>query len=61
YDSTDIYQELHYNNIKLLIPTNGRGFYKSKKSKDPEYGKRWSIERFFQDLKKCLDLQETDL
>ena len=29
YDATDIYQELHYDNIKPVIAINGRGFYKS--------------------------------
>ncbi len=40
YDATDIYQELHYDNIKPVIAINGRGFYKSSAPKDPEYGKR---------------------
>ncbi len=56
YDSTDIYSELHYSNIKPVIATNGRGFYKSKKPKDPEYGKRWAIERIFSRLKERFGL-----
>ncbi|MGC8629274.1 MAG: hypothetical protein ACP5T4_03660, partial [Candidatus Micrarchaeia archaeon] len=45
YDSTDIYQELHYDNVKPVIAINGRGFYKSKLPKDRDYGKRWAIEK----------------
>jgi hypothetical protein len=56
YDSTDIYQELHYDNIKPVIATNGRGFYKSKTPKDPDYGKRWAVERIFSRLKEVLGL-----
>ncbi|MGC8496249.1 MAG: transposase, partial [Candidatus Micrarchaeia archaeon] len=56
YDSTDIYQELHYDNVKPVIATNGRGFYKSKKPKDPEYGKRWAVERIFSRLKEIFGL-----
>jgi hypothetical protein len=29
--------ELHYDNVRPVIATNGRGFYKSKPPKDPEY------------------------
>jgi len=52
YDSTDVYQELHYDNVKPLIATNGRGHYKSTTPKDPEYGRRWAIERIFSRLKE---------
>jgi hypothetical protein len=40
YDSTDIYKELHYGNVKPVIAINSRGFYKSAAPKDYEYGKR---------------------
>ncbi len=56
YDSTDIYQELHYDSVKPVIATNGRGFYKSKTPKDPEYGKRWAIERIFSRLNEMFGL-----
>lgn len=61
YDGTDIYQELRYSNVTLLIATNGRGFYKSKKPKDPEYGKRWAIERIFSRLKELFGLANNRL
>ncbi|MGC8670115.1 MAG: transposase, partial [Candidatus Micrarchaeia archaeon] len=56
YDSTDIYQELHYDNVKPVIAINGRGFYKSKLPKDSSYGKRWAIERIFSRLKEVFGL-----
>lgn len=56
YDSTDIYQELHYDNIKPVIAINGRGHYKSEKPIDKEYGKRWAVERVFSRLKQLFGL-----
>ncbi|MEM0094993.1 MAG: transposase, partial [Candidatus Micrarchaeaceae archaeon] len=56
YDATDVYQELHYDNVKAVIAANGRGFYKSKAPKDKDYGKRWSIERIFSRLKELFGL-----
>jgi transposase len=56
YDSTDIREELHYNNIKDVIAINGRRDRKSSLPKDPEYGKRWSIERIFSRLKEVFGL-----
>ena len=56
YDATDIYKELHYDGIRPVIAINGRGFYKSKVPKDPEYGKRWSVERVFSRLKEVFGL-----
>ncbi|MCL4364708.1 transposase [Candidatus Marsarchaeota archaeon] len=56
YDATRIYKELHYENIKAVIAINGRGHRKSETPKDPEYGKRWSIERIFSRLKVVFGL-----
>ncbi len=58
YDATDIYQELHYDNVKPVIAINGRGFYKSSVPKDPEYGKRWAVERVFSRLKEVFGLSK---
>ena len=58
YDSTDIYQELHSDNVKPLIAINGRGFYKSSVPKDLDYGKRWAIERMFSRLKEVFGLSK---
>ena len=56
FDSTDICEELHYDNVKPLIAINGRGFYKSRIPKDPEYGKRWAVERVFSRLKEIFGM-----
>lgn len=56
FDSTDIYEELHYDCVKPLIAINGRGFYKSRIPKDPEYGKRWAVERVFSRLKEVFGM-----
>ncbi|OJT94529.1 MAG: hypothetical protein JJ59_00160 [Candidatus Micrarchaeum sp. AZ1] len=58
YDSTDIYEELHHDNVKPVIAINGRGFYKSSIPKDFEYGKRWSIKRVFSRLKEVFGLSK---
>jgi len=50
-----------YINVKPIIAINGKGFYKSSTSKNPEYGKRWAIEKYSQDLKRYLDCRRTDL
>jgi len=42
YDATDIYQELHYDNVKPVIAINGRGFYNLSLPKGKEYGRRWA-------------------
>ncbi|OJI07274.1 MAG: hypothetical protein BK997_03380 [Candidatus Micrarchaeum sp. ARMAN-1] len=58
YDSTDIHEELHYDSAKPVIAINGRGFYKSSIPKDPEYGKRWAVERVFSRLKEVFGLSK---
>lgn len=55
-DSSDIRQELRYNEILDVIATNGRGHRESEIPDDPDYGKRWSIERFFSRLKEVFNL-----
>lgn len=57
-DSFDVRRELRYNDIKDLIAINGRGHRKSEVPKDPDYGKRWSIERFFSRLKEVFGLDK---
>jgi Transposase DDE domain len=56
-DSTDITLKLRRDGIIPLIAVNGRGFYKSRMPKDPDYGKRWAIERIFSRLKELLGLK----
>lgn len=56
YDSTDIYENLHENNVKAVISRNGRKWRKSEIPKDSDYGKRWAIERIFSRLKEMFGL-----
>ncbi len=58
FDSTDVRMQLHYENVKDVIAVNGGGHYKSKTPKDPDYGKRWSIERIFSRLKEVFGLSK---
>jgi hypothetical protein len=55
-DSSDIRQELRYNDIIDVIAINGRGHRESEIPKDPDYPKRWSVERFFSRLKEVFNL-----
>jgi hypothetical protein len=55
-DSSDIRRELRYYSISDVIAINGRGWRKSETPKDPDYGKRWSVERFFSRLKEVFGL-----
>ena len=56
FDANHIYKELHENGVKTVISTNGRGHRRSEVPKDPEYGKRWAIERIFSRLKEAFGL-----
>ncbi|MGI0141525.1 MAG: transposase [Candidatus Micrarchaeales archaeon] len=56
YDSSDVKEELRYNGVKPVIAINGRRFRKSETPKDPEYGRRWAIERIFSRLKEVFGL-----
>ena len=56
FDATHIYKELHENGVKAAITANGRGHRKSEVPKDPEYKKRWAIERIFSMLKEVFGL-----
>lgn len=56
FDATHIYKELHENGVKAVISANGRGHRRSEIPKDPEYGRRWAIERIFSRLKEVFGL-----
>jgi hypothetical protein len=53
YDSTDIKEELREFGIPPIISRNGRRWRNSETPKDPDYGKRWAIERIFSRLKEA--------
>ncbi|MDE1768399.1 MAG: transposase [Candidatus Micrarchaeota archaeon] len=57
FDSADIRKRVReVNEMDDVIAINGRGHRKSEDPKDPEYGKRWTIERIFSRLKGMFDL-----
>jgi hypothetical protein len=56
-DSSDVKQCLRYNGLVPVIATNGRRWRKSEVPKDPDYGKRWSIERIFSRLKEKFNMR----
>ena len=56
YDSTDIKEQLRECGITPVISRNGRRWRKSESPKDPEYGKRWAIERIFSRLKEVFGM-----
>jgi hypothetical protein len=56
FDSSDVREELRYNDIVPVIATNGRGHRPSEIPKDSDYGRRWSVERFFSRLKEMFGL-----
>ena len=56
YDSTDIKEQLRECGITPAISRNGRRWSKSENPKDPEYGKRWTIERIFSRLKEVFGM-----
>lgn len=55
-DATDVREELRRNNITPAIAINGRKWRRSERPKDPEYGKRWALERIFSRLKEVFGL-----
>jgi len=58
FDSSDVRSELRYHDIKDVIAVNGRGHRESEVPKDPDYGNRWSVERFFSRLKEVFGLSK---
>lgn len=56
YDSTDIKEQLRECGIIPVISRNGRRWRRSETPKDPEYGKRWAIERIFSRLKEVFGM-----
>jgi hypothetical protein len=56
YHSTKIREELRYANLTALIPFSGTKTRKTEDPKDPDYGKRWSIEHIFSRLKEMFNM-----
>jgi Transposase DDE domain len=58
YSSSKIRTELRYDGIVPVIPLSGNGYRKTEHPKDPDYGKRWAIERIFSRLKEVFGLSK---
>ena len=57
YHSSKIRTILRDDGLKPLIPFSGNKWRKTEYPKDPEYGKRWSVERVFSRLKGVFGLE----
>ena len=58
YHSSKIYSELHNDDVIAVIPRSGNKYQKTINPKDPDYGKRWVVERLFATLKERFDLRK---
>lgn len=56
YSSHKIRNELRSNELVPVIPISGNMYMKTVDPKDPDYGKRWSIERIFSRLKEMFNM-----
>jgi hypothetical protein len=57
YHSSKIRTTLRDDDLKPLIPFSGNKWRKTEYPEDPEYGKRWSVERVFSRLKRVFGLE----
>lgn len=58
YYSSKISTRIRNDNLIPVIPFGGNRWQKLENPKDPEYGKRWSVERVFSRLKGVFGLEE---
>ncbi|MEM3860532.1 MAG: transposase [Candidatus Micrarchaeaceae archaeon] len=56
HHSSKIYEQLRYDGITPVIPRSGNKYLKTIEPKDPDYGKRWAVERLFSRLKEMFGL-----
>jgi len=56
YHSTKIREELRFFGLTPLIPFGGNQYVETEHPKDPDYGKRWSIEHIFSRLKEKFNM-----
>jgi len=57
YHSSKIRTRIRNDNLIPVIPFSGNRWQKTENPKDPEYGKRWSVERVFSRLKEVFGLE----
>ena len=58
YHSSKIRTRLRNDGITPVIPFSGNRWQKTESPRDPEYGKRWAVERVFARLKGVFCLEE---
>ena len=57
YHSSKIRARLREDNLIPVIPFSGNRWQKTENPMDPEYGKRWAVERVFSRLKEVFGLE----
>lgn len=57
YHSSKIRTRVRNDNLIPVIPFSGNRWQKTENPKDPEYGKRWAVERVFSRLKEVFNLE----
>jgi hypothetical protein len=57
YHSSKIRTTLRNDNVVPVIPFSGNRWQKTENPKDPEYGRRWAVERVFSRLKEVFGLE----
>ena len=58
YSSHKINGTLRFAGIIPVIPISGNKYMKTEEPKDPDYGKRWSIEHIFSRLKEMFNMRK---
>lgn len=58
YHSSRIRQELRDSGVIPLIPISATKHHETENPKDPDYGKRWSIEHIFSRLKEMFNMRK---
>ena len=58
YHSSRIRSALRDDDLVPVIPFSGNKYRKTETPKDPDYGKRWSVEHVFSRLKEVFDLRK---
>jgi Transposase DDE domain len=58
YYSSKIRRELRDRGLIPVIPVSGNQYHKTENPKDPDYGKRWSLEHIFSRLKEMFNMRK---
>lgn len=58
YHASRIRQRLRDDDVIPVIPESGNRYRKTRQPKDPDYAKRWAVERIFSRLKEVFGLEK---